>query len=286
VTPAGRNIPRTGEDRSLDTYYREIERYPRITEHEERHLAARVERGDQRALEDLVKANLRFVIHVAKAYRGQGLPMADLINEGNLGLVTAARKFNRKRGCKFITYAIWWIRQNILKALEVQTRTIRVPANVVNDLNRLRKAEASLTQVLDREPTPDEMALEVDIRPEKASRALGAVANTVSLDSTVYREGDVSLNECIADPGASLPDEALHQECLRRDVHDALATLSVRHRQILDLCFGMDGSEPATYQQIGRRLGVSRERVRQLKEDALDKLRRPPYSKRLAEYSS
>ena len=286
MTSAGRKISRAGEDRSLDTYYREIERYPRITEQEERNLAARIERGDQKALEDLVKANLRFVIHVAKAYRDQGLPVADLINEGNLGLVTAARKFNRRRGCKFITYAIWWIRQNILKALEVQTRTIRIPANVVNDLNRLRKAEASLTQVLDREPSSDEMALEMDIRPEKASRALGAVANTVSLDSTVYREGDVSLSECIADPGASLPDEALHQESLRRDVDDALSALSARHRQILDLCFGMDGNEPATYQQIGRRLGVSRERVRQLKEDALDKLRRPPFSKRLADYCS
>ena len=275
---------RLGEDRSLSAYYREIERYPQLTLQQERALTARMERGDEQALEELVKANLRFVIHVAGGFRGQGLSMADLINEGNLGLLTAARKFNRRKGCKFITYAVWWIRQNILKALEVQTRSIRVPSNVLNDLNGLRRTEADLAQSLERSPTPEEIAAEIDFRPEKVAYTLQAASNTASLDTPLYGGDGGSLLESVPDTDVPSPDESFIRKSLRGEVHAALGTLSDRHRQILSLCFGVGEDGPATYQQIGLRLGVSRERVRQLKEDALNKLRHPALTRRLAEY--
>ena len=271
-------------EKSLACYYREVERYPRITPEEERALAARVERGDQKALDALVNANLRFVIHVAKGFRNQGLSMADLINEGNLGLLTAARKYRLDKGCKFITYAVWWVRQNILKALEVQTRDIRIPANVVNDLSRLRKVEAGLAQALQREPTFEEVSSQAELETEKAAVALGAGPNTVSLDSALYEDEGGSLCESIPDLESAPPDEALFEKLRREEVGSALGALSQRHQEILTLVFGMNGAEPATYQDIGGRLGISRERVRQLKEDALRKLRQSGARRRLAAY--
>ncbi len=272
-------------EKSLEYYYQEVDRHPQITAQEEQNLAARIERGDEKALEKLVQANLRFVIHIAKGFRNQGLSMADLINEGNLGLLTAARKFNRRKGFKFITYAVWWIRQNILKALEVQTRNIRIPANVLNDLNRMRRAEAGLAQTLDRDPTLEEVASEVNFQSEKAAQILEAVSNTVSLDTPFCNEDDVSLEESLPDTHTPLPDETLIQKSRYEGVNTVLGALSHRHQQVLSLAFGMDGAEPATYQQIGSRLGISRERVRQLKEDALNKLKQPALRKRLAVYA-
>ena len=283
VTASAERRTSCGE-RSLACYYREVERYPRITLEEERALAARVERGDRQAFEDLVNANLRFVIHVAKGFRNQGLSMADLINEGNLGLLTAARKYRRSKGCKFITYAVWWIRQNILKALEVQTRDIRIPANVVNDLSRLRKVEAGLAQALQREPTLEEVSTEAELETEKAAVALGAAPNTVSLDSALYEDEGGSLCDSIPDLEAAPPDEVLFDRLRREEVGQALGALPQRHQEILTLIFGMNGAEPATYQDIGGRLGISRERVRQLKEDAFRKLRQSAARKRLAAY--
>ncbi len=239
---------------SLACYYREVERYPRIALEEERALAARVERGDPHALEALVNANLRFVIHVAKGFRNQGLSMADLINEGNLGLLTAARKYRLAKECKFITYAVWWIRQNILKALEVQTRDIRIPANVVNDLSRLRKVEAGLAQALQREPTLEEVSTEAELEAKKAAVALGAGPNTISLDSALYEDEGGSLCESIPDLGSAPPDEALFEKLRREEVGQALGALPQRHQEILTLIFGMNGVEPATYQDIGGRL--------------------------------
>jgi len=273
---------RFDEDKSLVYYYREVDRYPQLTPQEEQDLAVRIKAGDAQALEKLVQANLRFVIHVARGFQNQGLSLGDLINEGNLGLVTAARKFDLQKGCRFITYAVWWIRQNILKALEIQTRAIRVPANVLNDLSRLRKAEAGLAQNLNRTPTSEELASETDFRDKKFAYTLDAAANTVSLDTPCYQEGETCLVESIPDPHTPPPDESFVQQAMRRDVRAAVGLLPERSRQILSLYFGMDGDEPATYQQIGNQLGVSRERVRQLKEDALSKLRRPALSRRLA----
>ena len=275
---------RFGEDRSLACYYREVERYPQLTPRQEQRLAVRIERGDKQALEELIQSNLRFVIHVAGNFRNQGLSMGDLINEGNFGLVTAARKFNRSRGCRFITYAVWWIRQNILKALEVQTRAIRVPANVLNDLGRLRRAEAGLSQRLERTPTPEEIAEETDFREKKVTYTLDAASSTVSLSTSRYGQGQVSVVDTLPDPRALPPDESVIRKSMHLEVNKAVGALPERARQILSLCFGMDGDEPATYREIGQKLGVSRERVRQLKEDALNKLRRPATRRRLAAY--
>lgn len=270
------------EEASLAYYYREVDRHPQITPDEEVALAARIEAGDDRALDALVKANLRFVIHVARGFRNMGLSMGDLINEGNLGLVTAARRFSRHKKCRFVTYAIWWIRQNILKALEVQTRSVRLPANVFNDLSRMRRAEAGLAQDLGRQPTPEEIARRVGCHTRKVTRTLEAVSNPASLD-TPRGPGDEEgcLGEALSDRTVPQPDEPWITESLRRDVGQALKALSERHRTILCLYYGMDTGEPATYQQIGRRMGISRERVRQLKEDAFSKLKQPAIRKRL-----
>ena len=270
------------EESSLAYYYREVDRYPQLTPGEEVALAVRIEEGDEGALDALVKANLRFVIHIARGFRHTGLSMGDLINEGNLGLVTAARKFNRRRSCRFVTYAIWWIRQNILKALEVQTRSVRVPANVFNDLGRLRRAEEGLAQDLGRQPTPDEIARRVGFQASKVTRTLEAVSNPASLDRP-RRIGDEDgcLGDAVGDRTVPLPDESCLTESLRKDVANALEALSERHRKILTLYYGMETGEPATYQQIGSRMGISRERVRQLKEDAFSKLKQPAIRKKL-----
>ena len=272
------------EEKSLEYYYREVDRHPPITAEDERALAIRIELGDETALDKLVKANLRFVIHVAKDFQNLGLSMADLINEGNLGLVTAARKFDRRKGCKFITYAVWWIRQNILNALEVQTRTIRVPANILNDINKLRKASSRLAQSLERDPTAQEVADEVECSAEKVAYTMAADPSTISLDTPLYEDMDVSLEESLPDSNAPLPDEVAINKSMRTDVDTVFSSLSERHRKVLSLCFGLNGHLPSTYHQIGTQLGVSRERVRQLKEDALRKLRQPALCKRLSAY--
>jgi RNA polymerase primary sigma factor len=272
------------QEKSLEYYYREVDRHPPIGPEEEKALAARIEQGDEAAFDKLVKANLRFVIHVAKDFQNLGLSMADLINEGNLGLVTAARKFDRRKGCKFITYAVWWIRQNILNALDVQTRTIRVPTHILNDISKLRKASSRLAQSLERDPTPQEVADKVECTAEKVVCTMAADPSTVSLETPLYEETDVSLEESLPDHGVPLPDEAAITESMRTEVDTVFKSLSERHRKVLSLCFGLNGRVPATYHQIGTQLGVSRERVRQLKEDALRKLRQPALSKRLSVY--
>jgi RNA polymerase primary sigma factor len=275
------------EEPSLAYYYKEVERHPQLTTEQERALTARITQGDENAREDLVKANLRFVIHVAKQFQNQGLSMADLINEGNMGLITAARKFKPEKGYKFITYAVWWIRQNILKALEVQTRSIRIPANVINDLNKLRKIESGLSQHLERTPDVEELSYESGIPVKKVHYTLESIYNTVSLDSPVYDDNaSTYLQETLPDTEHLHPEDAFIQDNMNQDVHKALNNLPDRDRQILHLYFGFHNEEQATYQQIGSYLGVSRERVRQLKEDALNRLRHPATSRKLATYCS
>ena len=296
---------------SLAYYYREVERHPLLTPDEERALteqiaqgaqpwaSARARRDGDNAREKLITSNLRFVIHVAKSYKNQGLSMADLINEGNVGLMTAARKFKPEKGNKFITYAVWWIRQNILKALETQTRAIRVPGNVLNDLNKLRKVEADLYQHLDRHPDADEIAREADLSPDKVSHTLESTYNAVSLDTPMYDDTAITLQETLPDPQALPPEDAYIRDAMRSDVQRALSALPDRARQVLHLYYDFDteaddgaGSgevdctKPVTYQQIGNKLGLSRERVRQLKEEALTRLRHPAHTKRLAAYCS
>ncbi len=277
---------RVGEDASLAYYYKEVERHPQLTFDQEQHIAHRISNGDSQAREELVKANLRFVIHVAKGFQNQGLSMADLINEGNMGLMTAARKFKPEKGYKFITYAVWWIRQNILKALEVQTRSIRVPSNVINDLNKLRKVETDLAQHLNRHPDPDELATKAKVPLKKITYTLESIYNTISLDSPMYDDNAVTLQETLSDAETLHPEDAFIKNEMLQNIHAALNVLSDRDQQILRLYFGFDDDTPATYQQIGTQLGVSRERIRQLKEDALKRLRHPAISKKLAAYCS
>ncbi len=314
---------RVGDEPSLAYYYQEVERHPLLTPEEEKALTEQIAQGDMpsasararqagdNAREKLITSNLRFVIHVAKNFKNQGLSMADLINEGNMGLMTAARKFKPEKGYKFITYAVWWIRQNILKALEVQTRAIRIPGNVINDLNKLRKVEAGLYQHLDRHPDADELAREADLPLKKVNHTLESAYNTVSLDALMYDDTSITLQETLPDTQTLSPEDAYIQDAMHHDVHHALSVLPDRDRQILHLCYGFDdgaehncddpttrlsspkselaevsSSKPATYQQIGNKLGISRERVRQLKEEALNRLRHPTHSKRLAAYCS
>lgn len=281
-----RQQSRIGDEPSLTYYYKEVERHPQLTPAEEKALTQQIAQGDDKAREKLVTSNLRFVIHMAKSYKNQGLSMADLINEGNMGLMNAARKFKPEKGYKFITYAVWWIRQNILKALEVQTRAIRVPANVINDLNKLRKVEADLSQHLDRNPDTEELAQETDVPLKKINYTLESVYNTVSLDTPMYDDTAVKLQETIPDTQTLHPEDAYIHDAMNRDVHNALGALPDRDQQILHLCYGFNDEEPATYQHIGTKLGISRERVRQLKEDALNRLRHPTHRKRLAAYCS
>ena len=268
------------EDISLEYYYKEVDRHPQIDAAEERALAARIEAGDETAIAALVNANLRFVIHIARGYQNQGLPLGDLINEGNCGLFTAARKFDPGRGCRFITYAVWWIRQHILKALDVQTRTVRVPASVLNDMGRMRKTEIRLMQRLERNPEPDEVAAQSGLPVKRLNRCLDGGANAVSLDSA-GADDHLSPAETLSDLHVASAEETLLEKCRTRAVKDTLEVLSERHRKVILLYFGMQGEAPATYQEIGRRLGISRERVRQLKEDAFGKLRQPSIRKRL-----
>lgn len=284
---SARDRQRMGDEPSLAYYYKEVERHPQLTTEEERALTKRITQGDENAREELVKANLRFVIHVAKQFQNQGLSIADLINEGNMGLITAARKFKPEKGYKFITYAVWWIRQNILKALEVQTRSIRIPANVINNLNKLRKVEAELSQDLERAPDVDELAHETGMPAKKVNYTLEAISNTVSLDSPIYDDNTTTnLQDTLPDTHQLHPEDAFIQNNMYQDVHAALNNLPERDRQILHLYFGFQSDEQATYQQIGTSLGVSRERVRQLKEDALNRLRHPTTSRKLATYCS
>lgn len=282
-----RERQRISEEPSLAYYYKEVERHPQLTAEEEKALTQRIAQGDENAREELVKANLRFVIHVAKQFQNQGLSMADLINEGNMGLITASRKFKPEKGFKFITYAVWWIRQNILKALEVQTRSIRVPANVINDLNKLRKIEAGLSQMLERAPDAEELSDESGIPTKKVNYTLESVYNTVSLDMPVYEDNtNTSLQDTLPDTQQLHPEDAYVANTMYQDVHSALDNLPDRDRQILHLYFGFHDENQATYQQIGSYLGVSRERVRQLKEDALNRLRHPATRRKLATYCS
>lgn len=281
-----RERQRVGEDASLAYYYKEVERHPQFTPAQEQAITQRITRGDNQAREELVKANLRFVIHVAKGFQNQGLSMADLINEGNMGLMTAARKFKPEKGYKFITYAVWWIRQNILKALEVQTRSIRIPANVINDLNKLRKVETDLAQHLNRHPDPEELAVEAKVPLKKITYTLESIYNTLSLDSPVCDDTAVTLQETLSDTNALHPEEAFIENEMYQNIHAALNALPDRDQQVLRLYFGFGDEDPATYQQIGSQLGVSRERVRQLKEEALKRLRHPAISKKLATYCS
>lgn len=271
------------ESASLDKYLQEIGREDLITVEEEVELAQRIRKGDQEALEKLTKANLRFVVSVAKQYQNQGLTLPDLINEGNLGLIKAAEKFDETRGFKFISYAVWWIRQSILQALAEQSRIVRLPLNQVGSLNKINKAFARFEQENERTPSPEELAIVLDIPKEKVSDTLRVSGRHVSVDAPFAEGEDNSLLDVLVNSDSPNADRSLINESLSTEVDRALSTLTERERDIIRYFFGIGTSE-LTLEEIGDEFGLTRERVRQIKEKAIRRLRHGARSKLLKTY--
>lgn len=258
---------------SLDQYLKEISEYPLIDREEEARLAQHIRKGDAEGLDKLVRSNLRFVVSVAKKYQNQGVPLSDLINEGNLGLIRAAHKFDETKGIKFISYAVWWIRQAILQALAEQSRTVRVPLNRAGALRRIGRRSSTLLQELGREPTVEEIATDLDISQEEVERTLAISQSSLSLDAPITPEEDNRLLDYLPDQYSPAPEDEAYQHALENTIEEALATLKEREAKIIGLYFGLDDQEPMTLEEIGSLLGVTRERVRQIKEKALLRLR-------------
>ena len=272
------------EDRSLDLYLREIGETPLISAAQEVELAKRIKEGDQDALERLTKANLRFVVSVAKQYQNQGLSLADLINEGNIGLIKAAKRFDETRGFKFISYAVWWIRQAILQALAEQSRIVRLPLNRVGTLHKIGKISSSLEQEYGREPSPSEIARELELSAVEVSDTLKISNSHLSLDAPFSTSEDNSLMDVLEDEFQPAPDEALLDESLRLEIERALDTLSRREAEVINLYFGLNHEKALTLEEIGARFNLTRERVRQIKEKAIRRLRHASRSKSLRAY--
>ena len=260
------------ESASLDKYLQEIGKEDLITVEEEVELAQRIKKGDQEALEKLTKANLRFVVSVAKQYQNQGLSLPDLINEGNLGLIKAAEKFDETRGFKFISYAVWWIRQSILQALAEQSRIVRLPLNQVGSLNKINKAFARFEQENERTPSPEELANVLDLPKEKVSDTLRVSGRHVSVDAPFSDGEDNNLLDVLVNTDSPNADRGLINESLSTEVERALATLTDRERDIIRYFFGI-GCPEMTLEEIGEKFGLTRERVRQIKEKAIRRLR-------------
>jgi RNA polymerase primary sigma factor len=272
------------ESQSLDKYLQEIGRVELLTPQEEMDLARRIKKGDQKALEKLTKANLRFVVSVAKQYQNQGLSLGDLINEGNLGLIKAAKRFDETRGFKFISYAVWWIRQSILQALAEQSRIVRLPLNRVGALNKIGKAFSTLEQEFEREPSASELAEELDMSLFEVSDTLKISGRHLSMDAPFAQGEDNRLLDVIQDSRQPSPDHLLMDESLKVEVRRALATLSDREAQVIRLYFGLDQEHSLTLEEIGEKFNLTRERVRQIKEKAIRRLRHASRSKQLRAY--
>ena len=273
------------ESQSLEKYLQEIGKVDLITPEEEVNLAIRIKQGDQRALEKLTKANLRFVVSVAKQYQNQGLSLSDLINEGNLGLIKAAQRFDETRGFNFISYAVWWIRQSILQALAEQSRIVRLPLNKVGLSNKISKAYSQLEQEYEREPSPDELATILEINTEEVEATLGVAARHVSMDAPFIDGEDNSLLDVLENPNAVSADEELdHHDSLRREIERSLSTLTDRQKDVIMLYFGIAVEHPMSLEDIGEKFGLTRERVRQIKDKAITKLRTTSRSKLLRNY--
>src|SRR5579859_6552748 len=261
------------EEGSLDQYLREISLYPLINREEETRLAIMIRQSDEEALDKLVRSNLRFVVSVAKKYQNQGVSLSDLINEGNLGLIRAAHKFDETKGIKFISYAVWWIRQAILQALAEQSRIVRVPLNRAGTLHRIGKRASSLLQELGREPTNEEIAEGMDITEEEVAKTMSISQTHLSLDAPLSPGEDNKLLDYLPDTQNPGPDDEIFEHALTESVEKVLGTLKDREALILRLYFGLETPEPLTLEEIGARLGITRERVRQIKEKALARLR-------------
>jgi len=271
------------ESASLDKYLQEIGREDLISVEEEVELAQRIKKGDQVALEKLTRANLRFVVSVAKQYQNQGLSLPDLINEGNLGLIKAAEKFDETRGFKFISYAVWWIRQSILQALAEQSRIVRLPLNQVGSLNKINKAYSKFEQEHERKPSPEELAEVLEIPADKVADTLRVSGRHISVDAPFVEGEDNSLLDVLVNSDSPNADKTLINESLAREIERALATLTERESDIIKLFFGI-GCQEMTLEEIGERFGLTRERVRQIKEKAIRRLRHTSRSKLLKSY--
>ena len=271
------------ESASLDKYLQEIGREELVTPDEEVELAQRIRKGDQEALEKLTRANLRFVVSVAKQYQNQGLSLPDLINEGNLGLIKAAEKFDETRGFKFISYAVWWIRQSILQALAEQSRIVRLPLNQVGSLNKINKALTRFEQENERQHTNEELSEMIDVPKDKISDTLRVGSRHVSVDAPFVEGEDNSLLDVLPNDDSPSADKGLVNESLNTEIERALSTLTDREREIVKSFFGI-GCQEMTLEEIGERFGLTRERVRQIKEKAIRRLKMPSRSKLLKAY--
>ena len=270
------------ESQSLDKYLQEIGREELVSVEEEVELAQRIRNGDRKALDKLTRANLRFVVSVAKQYQNQGLSLPDLINEGNLGLIKAAKKFDETLGFKFISYAVWWIRQSILQALAEQSRIVRLPLNQVGSLNKISKALSKFEQENERRPSPEELAKQLDIPVDKISDTLKVSGRHISVDAPFVEGEDNSLLDVLTNDDSPMADSSLNRESLSKEVERALNQLSEREREILKMFFGI-GCQEMTLEEIGAKFDLTRERVRQIKEKAIRKLKGPK-SKLLKSY--
>ncbi|EJF09921.1 MULTISPECIES: sigma-70 family RNA polymerase sigma factor [Hymenobacteraceae] len=272
------------ESQSLDKYLQEIGKVDLLTPDEEVSLAQRIKEGDQFALEKLTKANLRFVVSVAKQYQNQGLSLGDLINEGNLGLIKAAKRFDETRGFKFISYAVWWIRQSILQALAEQSRIVRLPLNRVGSLNKISKSFSELEQKFEREPSPEEIAEVLELTTAEVVDTLKISGRHVSVDAPFVQGEENRLLDVLENEDEESPDTGLMNDSLRKEVQRALSTLTKREADVITLYFGLNGEHSLTLEEIGEKFNLTRERVRQIKEKAIRRLRHTSRSKALKPY--
>ncbi len=272
------------ETASLDKYLQEIGRVELITADEEVLLAQRIKQGDKRALEQLAKANLRFVVSVSKQYQNQGLSLPDLINEGNLGLLKAAQRFDETRGFKFISYAVWWIRQSILQALAEQSRIVRLPLNKIGSINKINKANSALEQEFGRTPNHEEIAERLDISVREVKECMKNSGRHVSMDAPLIQDETTNMYDVIRENDTPTPETGLIYDSLRKEISRAISTLSPREADVVKLYFGLDGSHPMTLEEIGEQFDLTRERVRQIKEKAIRRLKHTSRSKILKTY--
>jgi len=271
------------ESQALEKYLSEIGREALLTPEEEVELSQRIKRGDRQALDRLCKANLRFVVSVAKQYQNQGLSLPDLINEGNLGLIKAAEKFDETRGFKFISYAVWWIRQSILQALAEQSRMVRLPLNQVSSVSKINKAVSEFEQMHERRPSVEELSEQTSLPEEKIDEAMRAGGKPVSVDAPFSEADSTSLLDVLSDEGTPSTDQRLVTESLHAEIQSALLSLSERERYVIEAFFGI-GQPELTLEEIGRKYGLTRERVRQIKEKAVRRLRNHTKSEVLKQY--
>jgi len=274
------------ESKSLDQYFQEVSKIDLLTADEEIELAIKIKNGDEDATDKLVLANLRFVVSVAKMYQNQGLSLGDLINEGNVGLIKAAKRFDETRGFKFISYAVWWIRQGIMSAIADQSRVVRLPLNRVGDLTKISKAYRNLEQEFERKPTAEELAKILDMTTDEVAYALQISGRHVSMDAPLKSgdENKSTLMDVLHNENQSMPDRDLINDSLKNEVANILSTLTEREAEVIRLSFGIGTNQKATLEEIGEKFNLTRERIRQIKEKALRKLRISKRSKKIKEY--